>query len=261
MEKNIKIIYNNIEPEYNTKAQSTLTCFLNPVLSEIGRRYRMAIIVCPGGGYGIISEREADAVALRYQAYGLQAFVLRYRVGAGNYKQALTELSNAIDIIRSHSGKWDIDPEKIAVCGFSAGGHLALSVGCLEGYSKPNALCLCYPVVTAGTYQHSESIQNCLADSSLSSLDVSLEFHIHDNVPPVFVWHNTDDKMVSVMNSILLVEALTQRGIPYESHFFSEGNHGVSLCDGCTSRVEEQINETCGQWFDLSLKWLRRTLE
>lgn len=247
-----------------------ISCFLNPILKEIGRRYRIAVIVCPGGGYGTILEREADVVALRYQAYGLQAFVLRYSVGAGKYRVAVEELAETIRFIRSNADKWDIDVNKIAVCGFSAGGHVAASLGCYWKQAsflgkpddiKPNALCLCYPVITAGIYRHEESISNCLADESLRYENVSLELQVDENMPPVFLWHNADDDVVSVLNSILLLQRLSEVKVLYEAHIFPQGGHGLSLCDECTAAIESQIDKVSGQWFELSLQWMRRILK
>lgn len=267
---NIQEIIKNEKYALSGDGKGILTCFLNPVLREIGRRYRIAVIVCPGGGYGKIVGREADVVARRYQAYGLQAFVLRYSTGAGQYRRALGELSGALELIRRKADEWDIDRDKIAICGFSAGGHLALSLGCfwnkkrfgeIAGKAGPNALCLCYPVVSAGRWKHGQSVENCLADRSLRQEDISLELHVDGAVPPVFLWHNADDGEVPVQNAIMLMEKLSEANVPYEAHIFPQGGHGLALCDMCTAMTESQIDEVCGQWFLMSLQWMRRVLE
>ncbi len=107
-----------------------LKCFITPVLRSIGRRYKSAVIVCPGGGYSALSEKEADMVALRYSAYGFQSFVLNYELGI--FPKSAMDLIAAIKIIRKNSELWDIDPNQIIGCGFSAGGHLVASVGCMD---------------------------------------------------------------------------------------------------------------------------------
>ena len=129
-------------------------------------------IVLPGGGYSKIQEREAEPVAIRYQGYGLQCFVLQYSVARSDcYIKALKQLGESIALIRKNSEQWDIDPERIVLCGFSAGAHLAASLGCywkqisewLSAEVYPNALLLGYPVVTAGKLCHRESVNNCLS--------------------------------------------------------------------------------------------------
>ena len=238
-----------------------IRCFLNPVTRELGRRFRCAVIVCPGGGYSVINEQESDAVALRFMAHGMQSFVLRYTVGKGCLSESINELANTIYLIREKAYDWDIDPDRIVICGFSAGGHLGMMTAIKETSNKPNALICCYPVVSAiPTLRHDESIMNCLYGGSFSENDVSIEKNITDLFPPTFVWHCADDSEVKALNSLLLMEALARNGITYEGHIWASGGHGISLADETTARIESQINSECAKWFDLSLEWLRKVL-
>lgn len=251
---------------FENDTEAKLSCFLNTTLRSIGRRYRTAMIVLPGGGYSKIQEREAEPVAIRYQGYGLQCFVLQYSVARSDcYIKALKQLGESIALIRKNSERWDIDPERIVLCGFSAGAHLAASLGCywkqisewLSVEVYPNALLLGYPVVTAGKFCHRESVNNCLSQKFGVNEDVlSIEKNIGEEMPPVFLWACAEDKEVSVQNALLLAEELSKKQIPYELHVFSGGGHGYSLGDECSARIEEQINERYAGWVPLSLDWL-----
>lgn len=254
---------------FENDSQASLTCFLNPALRTMGRRYRMGMIVLPGGGYSSIGEREADPVAVRLMGYGLQCFVLRYSTdGPDRYMKALRQLCESVALLRENSERWDIDPDRIALCGFSAGGHLAASLGCywrrLSDWVgigvRPNALLLGYPVITAGNYMHKESIDNCLRSGMYGAEGLSLENHVSGDMPPVFLWACADDEVVPIQNSLLFSTALAEKKVPFELHIFSEGGHGGSLGDECTAQAEEQINDHYAGWFQTSLKWLREVL-
>ena len=247
-----------------------LEIYRTRVLPEIGRRWRPAVIICPGGAYGTLSDREAGYVALRYQAFGVQAFVLRYSVGNKRYPIALLELATAVKYLRTNALSYDIDPARIFLCGFSAGGHLAanlgtvwdspLLAGCFDDPDliRPSGLILCYPVITAGDGAHEESMRHLLGRNPgrQEREAVSLERHVSPKTPPSFLWHTADDQMVSVRDSILFAEALAKNGVPFEMHIFPQGGHGLSLADDFTAAAENHINERCSQWFALSLKWL-----
>lgn len=245
-----------------------LKSYVNPVEPEIGRRYRIAVIICPGGGYSTLIEREADMVALRYQAYGCQAFILRYPLQE-QFPQAMYVLAEAVAYIRSRVEEWDIDPEHIFGCGFSAGGHLVASLGCYGGEELKeklglkekctlNGLILGYPVITGESWGHQESIDNLIRDNYRLKEWISLEKQIQSDMPPVFVWHCYDDVEVDVDNTLVFVRALRAKNVSCECHIFPAGGHGLSLCDECSAEIESQIRPNVGQWFVLSLNWMRQ---
>ena len=264
------------EPNYREAGISTpdrkpvLKAYLNRVSPEIGRRYRTAVIVLPGGAYENISYREGEPVAIRFQAYGMQAFVLEYSVNT-KYPMALIELAEAIRTIRKNADQYDIDADKIVLCGFSAGGHLAANIGtcwdnqilrCLyedTGDIKPNALILCYPVITAVGKTHPDSIKNLLGEQATQNDKeaISLELKVNGQTPPVFLWHCADDTIVPVINSIMFSNALSNYDVNFEMHIFPKGGHGLSLADECVAASENQIDNGVSSWFHLMLQWIR----
>ncbi|MGP1599337.1 alpha/beta hydrolase [Peptoanaerobacter stomatis] len=243
-----------------------LKCFINPVLRSIGRRYRSAVIVCPGGGYSTLSEKEADLVALRYSAYGFQSFVLNYELGI--FPKSAIDLIEAIKIIKKNSYIWDINPNQIIGCGFSAGGHLVASIGCIDEIDilkkynndiKLNGMILCYPVISSkGSICHRESIKNITDNNKDLISIVNLENKVGYNTPPTFIWHCIDDKDVNVQNTTKFLDSLSKYKIFYEAHIFSNGGHGLSLSDDTTAEIESEINDECKIWFDLSVKFIRK---
>ena len=220
---------------------------------------RPLVLVVPGGGYEHISPREGDPIAMQFLAAGYHAAVLQYGVGedAQNLKP-LRQINAALSLIRQRAAEWNVRPDAIAVCGFSAGGHLALSSAVLplpseEEQQRPNALILCYPVVTAGQYAHRSSFVK-LTGSEDAALHApySLENRIGPDTPPVFVWHSMQDATVPVENTLLLISALRRAGVSCEAHLFPTGKHGTSLC---TAEVNCPLPHSA-HWMALALEWL-----
>jgi acetyl esterase/lipase len=156
----------------------------------------------------------------------------------------------------------------LCVAGFSAGGHLAASLGAFcgtdivgeyRGLVRPDRLMLCYPVISSGEYTHEDSVASIAPDEKTREL-VSIEKRIGDDFPPSFIWHCSDDRTVPVQNSLLLAQSLSEHGIPYELHIFPEGGHAIAMCDVTTvkdGRNERYINPHAGRWVELALEWLR----
>lgn len=236
-----------------------------------GDKIRGAVLICPGGGYEFTSQREAEPIALQFNAAGFHAFVVYYSVAPNKHPQALLDVSRAMCILRENSKEWKIDVDKVAVCGFSAGGHLAASLGVYwdKAYLKdvpgidlnmnnPNALILCYPVVTSGTYAHTGSFNSLLgidADKSLLS-EMSLEHNVSEKTPPTFLWHTFDDNEVPVENSLLFAQALRAKNIPFELHIYPEGPHGLSLANNETDENGMGVYPNVATWMKLCTTWL-----
>ena len=249
----------------------TLTAYTIDVSPEIGKKSRPAVIVCPGGGYEFVSDREADPIALRFAAFGIHAFVLRYSVVNKPFPTALLEAASALAFVRKNAKQWDINPNKIFICGFSAGGHLAASLATLWdkdfvknplGFAdehKPNGAILGYPVIVSGEYAHEGSIRNIIGENpSKEKLElVSLEKQVSPKTPPVFIWHAADDGCVPVENTLFFTTALSKNKIPFESHIYPQGGHGISLCDDTTSGAECQYNEVCAEWFAKAVRFIK----
>ncbi len=258
------------------RGKAVLKAYIPELTPEISStRKRKAVLVCPGGGYGFVSEREGEPIALAFAAQGLNAFVLTYEVApAVKHPQPLLDVSRAMCIIRENAGRCHTDVDGIAVCGFSAGGHLAASLGVFwkektiretlgirEGMNKPNALILCYPVITSQLGQaHRGSFYNLLGENLEESAyaALSLEKHVNGDTPPSFIWHTFDDDLVPVENALLFAQSLKKNNIPFELHVFPSGVHGLSLCDERTATSEGQVNKYAGKWFDLCIDWLKR---
>jgi acetyl esterase/lipase len=233
---------------------------------------RPAVLVLPGSGYVQCSPREAEALAVRFNAAGFHAFVLWYSCAPRHHPVPIQDCARAFTIIRSNAGEWLINPSQIAMMGFSAGGHLALSetifhhenFAAIPGINpeagRADALMLCYPVISSGEFAHSGSFNALLGENPDPELQrlLSLENHIPSGLPPVFLWHTYTDQSVPVENSILLAGALRRAGIPLEMHIFPEGKHGLSLAISETQAGDPaNVNLHSAQWFPLCLNWLK----
>lgn len=223
---------------------------------------RPMVVVVPGGGYNHVSPREGDPVALQFAAAGYHTAVLHYSVGEGarNY-QPLRQLSEAIGLLRANAQTWNILPEKIAVCGFSAGGHLALSSAVMdlpegELQHRPNAVILGYPVITAGEFAHRGSFEMLAGGKDPATQQkFALEDKITPRTPPVFVWHTMEDQTVPVENTLLLLAALRRAGVPCEAHLFEKGVHGTSISTAEVNAADQHRHH----WVELALEWLGET--
>lgn len=225
---------------------------------------RPAVIVCPGGGYLYCSPREAEPVALRYAASGFHAFILRYSTGRDAAGFApLEEVSWVVGLLREKAEEWNIDPNKIVTCGFSAGGHLALSAGLLAE-NKPNAMVLSYPATCAPNMKGADFMLKLLegrddvTDGDAEKYD--LVAHVTRDAPPMFVAATADDPLTTFCTMPLAMK-YTQLGLKFELHVFQYGPHGYSLADATTADGSSQvIDEAYAAWHDLSVKWLLKTL-
>ncbi len=237
---------------------------------ELNHRKRPAIIICPGGGYEFLSDRENQAVAMRFASHGINAFVLKYSIKSP-FPASAIELASAVKYVRENAERFDINPDAVLICGFSAGGHLCASLGTLYNtflnqyfenaeQIKPNGMILSYPVITSGKYRHDGSIKSILGENPSENMLklVSLENQVTENTPKTFIWHNADDKTVPVQNTIDFVRALSDNNISFECHIFPYGGHGLALADEATAKHEAHINYTCAQWFDLAVQWVKR---
>ena len=223
---------------------------------------RPAVLVCPGGGYVYCSPREGEPVALAYASKGIHAFVLRYstKFNAAGFKP-LQELNWAIGYIREHAQEWNIDPEKIAVCGFSAGGHLALSSGLLAE-NKPNAMILGYPAVQIPNLPGADYLLKVLTGKQTvtdqDSKDLSLVDKITKEAPPVFLVATAEDYLTS-FGALPVVNRYSQLGLPYEAHIFQHGPHGYSTADVAAANGSEGlVNDSVAHWLQLSVDWMMR---
>ena len=224
---------------------------------------RPAVLVCPGGGYVYCSPREGEPVALSYAARGFHAFVLRYSVAkdAAGFTP-LAEVSWAIGYIRENAAQWHINPNQIAVCGFSAGGHLALASGVLAE-NKPNAMILGYPATSAPNIPGADFLLKILegredvTDADAEKYD--LVSKITKDAPPVFLAATAED-LLTTYGALPVANAYSRLGKPYELHIFQYGPHGYSLANEVSADGSQQMLEPAfAQWQELSVQWLHKT--
>ena len=224
---------------------------------------RPAMVICTGGAYRWRSPREKDSPALEFLSMGYQVFVLEYSCGteAAGFKP-LRQLAGAVAHLRANHEAWQIDPEKIVVLGFSAGGHLAASLGAFWndpelGFSadvKPDALVLCYPVISTREFAHEESAEWVSGGDERMREKMNLQEQVTPAFPPVFLWHGGEDTSVPPENSMMLAAALRRNKVPFEFHLFGTGSHGISTC---TQGVETP-DDVCRAWIPLCKTWLNR---
>lgn len=232
---------------------------------------RPAVLVLPGGGYAFTSRREATPIALEFAAAGFSSFLLHYSVAPQvEFPTELAQAYAAIRLIRQNAEEWGIDPEKIYVCGFSAGGHLAASTGVFWnrdwvhalGFAgdshKPNGMILCYPVITGGEFAHRGSFENLLGgqySDALVELN-SLEKQVSDETPPCFVWHTWSDAGVPVQNTLMFCSALAEHNIPFEMHVYPKGGHGLSLANELVCEPD-RIDPKVQTWMGFAKEWIK----
>lgn len=249
-----------------------LVLYLQENSPEIYIKSRPMILICPGGGYRFTSDREADAMALKFLSMGYHAAILRYSVAPARFPTALLELASSVNLIRENAAAWNVEADKLYVLGCSAGGHLAASLGVMwdrdfvrqalglsdASLLRPDGLILCYPVITSGEFAHRGSFENLLGNKEAELLDeVSLEKHVTGNVPPCFIWHTFADATVPVENSLLFVSALRKAGIPTEFHMYPKGGHGLGLASKLTMHASGTgVQEECTSWINLVYTWI-----
>ena len=215
---------------------------------DSGKSTGAAIVICPGGGYEHLASHEGEDYAKFLAMHGVAGFVLKYRLGSDGYRYPaiFEDAQRAFKVVRSRAATWHIDPDKIGIMGSSAGGHLAATLlthfsagnpassdSVERVSSRPDFGILCYPVISMGSLTHEGSRRNLLGDNPPPNLVdlLSNENHVTPETPPCFIWHTSEDKTVSVQNSLLFAEALAKHKIPFELHIYEQGRHGLGLAD------------------------------
>ena len=245
---------------YPGKEKVYLDCYILDSGLKLGQELaRPAVVICPGGGYVYLSPREAEPVALAYAAKGIHAFVLNYSLGWDVKGFApLQELDWAIALIREHATEWNVNPDKILSCGFSAGGHLALSSG-LIGKEKPNGMILGYPATNmsgAGSELMAMLMTGKQVPSEEEKIWLNPVSQITKDAPPLFMFTTGEDAMTRKM-TLELAMAYEEQGILYEYHVFQKGPHGYSLAnEACADGSSQVLNPHVAKWLDLSVEWL-----
>lgn len=230
----------------NEEQKVTLTAYLQEAGGEFGYiSKRPAILILPGGGYQYCSDREADPVAMPYLKAGYQVFILRYSVKEhSQWPKPLEDYEQAMALIRKNAEVWKLYPDKVAVLGFSAGGHLA---GCAATMAKekPNAALLGYAVTKA------EDVQMCEPQAP----DVNKA--VDASTCPCFVFATCNDQVVPIENSLKFLQALAEHSVTFESHIYAYGPHGFSTGDSSVQFLESEMCSRVPQWVEDSIGWLK----
>jgi acetyl esterase/lipase len=252
-----------IHMECPNHPEATLEGYILDCKVTLGQfQKRPAVVVLPGGGYVYCSDAEAEPVALGYTNRGFHAFILRYSTGwnAAGFAP-LEQVSWVIGLLRQNAQEWNIDPEKIAVCGFSAGGHLALSSGVLSE-NKPNAMVLGYPVASAPNMPGMNFMLKFLTGKeNVTNEDAEkyeLVSKISKDTPPVFMVATAEDALTP-FGSLAIANRYSQLGKHYELHIFQHGPHGYSRADETSANGSSNyLNPAFAHWQDLSVQWLHK---
>lgn len=236
----------------------TLEVFLPSASNSKG----IGVMICPGGGYARLSyDREGTDIAKLLNGHGIAAFVLKYRLPeeASNEVPHLSPLMDAkrgMELIREHAEEWNLDTSKVGVMGFSAGGHLASTLGThFEPENRPDFMVLLYPVITMkNDYTHNGSRVSLLGNEPSNELveQYSNELQVTPETPPTFIVHSMDDMGVPVENSLQFAKALKDAKVPLEMHIYPYGGHGFSL-----AFRYDRLN----QWPLLLVDWIEDVVE
>lgn len=224
---------------------------LTPFPAAPGKRTGATMLILPGGGYGNLAEHEGTGYAEWFAAHGIDAYVLKYRLGSNGYRHPieLNDAARALRMVRAFAKRDGLDPTRVGIIGSSAGGHLAstlathfdptqpdgpkLDAG--DAYdresSRPDLAILCYPVISFLESPHVGSRKNLLGDNQPPELvqNLSNELRVTKDTPPTFLWHTVEDKTVPVENSLLFAAALRRAGVPFALHIYEKGAHGLGL--------------------------------
>lgn len=289
---------------YEDKKDITLTTYIVAEQGELSEvNPRPAVLICPGGGYFNCSDREAEPIALQFAVLGYHAFVLRYSTYTEGkpdlpefgkpipvkkdrtHPAPVRDIGKAMLYIYENAQKWHVDTDRIAVCGFSAGGHNSAMYGVYwdkplitdyfgveKEMLKPAAMILGYPITdyiflrdTEKAPMDKEFFDNSNhifigeendSDEILES--VSPARLVSESTPPAFIWATAGDNLVPAQHSIRMAHALADKKIPFELHIFEEGDHGLSTATQAAAIAKSQINEDVAQWITLAGKWLEK---
>lgn len=277
-------------PLREDRPEITLTAYLWDAVPDLPTQPRPAVLICPGGGYLYLSNREADPIALRLMAMGYQAFVLRYSIyregGDCVYPDAIVDVGRAMQAIHAHAQDWQVDTGRIALCGFSAGGHNVLmyaelwnrpllteALACPAELLRPAACIAGYPVTdgsiiwgelpddhpTMGLFrQYAMAIMGAEHPTEAQVRAASPALGDVSGMPPTFLWATSEDGLVNVRHTLHMAEALSKAGVPFEVHIFEKGGHGLALADQTTSNHPHEMSADAAKWIDLCGAWLQK---
>ena len=262
----MKIIGFDLYNEYSLAKKDGITGTLTAYLCDDGATHP-ALLVIPGGGYRSLAPHEGVDIAHAFCQKGFNCFELTYSLAPNAYPVQLSESVMALDLIRARADEFCIDKSKVAVIGFSAGGHLAstlATIGCdarVEKYvgkrlnTVPNAALLLYPVINLDSeIAHVGSADNVSGGDAELKAYLSTEKRVDKNTPPTFLAHAQTDETVPYQNSLVFADALAKSNVPYELHVFPDGWHGMGL----GTEDDDEASRSWSTWVDMALAFLKK---
>ena len=257
-------------------ANAFVNCYLADCLAEEESGTDMlhpCMVICPGGGYGKVSHREAEPIAFKFLELGFSVFVIYYSIAPHHFPQQLLEVAGVMELIHQNAEEWEVDSSSISIMGFSAGGHLAAQYSnryncpeIREVFPKSKSVqrsILCYPVITSDErYKHRGTMFNFVGGYDPADgyeKGCGCELLVTENTPPTFMWHTAEDANVPVENSLIYAKALSAHKVPYELHIYPHGHHGLGAAEARTCKNWNDQLEYCHQWIDACKKWLKHT--
>lgn len=278
-----------LDPERPEITLSAVCWEMSPALQDASRP-RPGLLILPGGGYQSHAHREMDPIAIRFAAMGYNTFVLRYSLGNSTadclYPQPLIDVAKAMAFLKEHAEDWGLHAERIGICGFSAGGHLALMYAThwnqtwlmeaaeLQGLQLRPAVCIAgYPVVDGMTWtdeQCCSPVARAVRDEcrlGLFGMDepeyallqaANPVAFVTSDAPPTFLWATAEDAKVPAANALHMAEKLLSVGVPVEVHIFEEGEHGLALANSASAGTKRKVEPAAAQWVSLCETWLNK---
>ena len=264
-----------------------ITYLLSPSREVKPGEKKPAVIVCPGGAYQFLSDKEGEPIALKYNSEGFHSFVFCYHVGTDSYTkqpQPVIDLAKAVLVIKQHAEEWEVDPDKISICGFSAGGHLCAMYsslwkekwlykicGCKSEDLKISAAVLAYPMadyvlVENMRRKNPTDLMDQVNAAMTGTADPDMEVvekcsplsYVNKDTVPCFIWHTYQDELLDVRNSMHFAERLAECQVPFELHIYEEGKHGLALACEATDCEKQEKERTAVEWFHDMICFLRR---
>lgn len=264
-----------------------ITYLLSPSREVKPGEKKPAVIVCPGGAYQFLSDKEGEPIALKYNSEGFHSFVFCYHVGTDSYTkqpQPVIDLAKAVLVIKQHAEEWEVDPDKISICGFSAGGHLCAmysslwkekwlykTCGCKSEDLKISAAVLAYPMADYVLVENMrrenptdlmDQVNATMTGTANPDMEVvekcSPLSYVNTDTVPCFIWHTYQDELLDVRNSLHFAERLAECQVPFELHIYEEGKHGLALACEATDCEKQEKERTAVEWFHDMICFLRR---